>query len=334
MVKRRYYFVTICLKSTEVKRGVNMKKILPIDEQPDFREVHTSAYMLSMLKPSDLFSDKWLLNNCISIYFAKKFNNTISYDYHPLWFLKYFKSRISFYYPNKNITAKIKKYIDKGFYVILFVNERYIPYRYAYNKRDQFHDILIYGYDEASFYTIAYDNENKYCSHKCLFSQIEIAHKTHPDRSFKFYALKVNKKFNFDRIRIKTIYKKIWQYLNPTKNNEGINSYVLLREKLLVSTNRNLKIDIRSFRLIFERAKALRLVNKYIISDKSVEKQISNLIKNSEILFYLILKYNETMEKSLVSKILDRYDEYVEQDFEFFSKLLDIIDKKMKTITI
>lgn len=304
-----------------------MKKILPIDEQPDFREVHTSAYMLSMLKPSDLFSDKWLLNNCISIYFAKKFNNTISYDYHPLWFLKYFKSRISFYYPKKDITAKIKSYINKGFYVILSVNERYIPYRYAYTKMDRFHDILIYGYDESSFYTIAYDNENKYCPHEYLFSQIEIAHKTHPDRSFKFYALKVNNNYKFNRMHIKTIYKKIQQYLNPNKNNKGINSYVLLREYLLSSTNTKLRIDIRSFRLLFERSKALKLVNKYILSDQSIENQISDLIKNSEILFYSVLKYNETMEDSLVPKIIDRFDMYVEQDFEFFSKLLVVIDK-------
>lgn len=32
-----------------------MCKILPVDNNPNFREVHTSAYILSILKPTSFF---------------------------------------------------------------------------------------------------------------------------------------------------------------------------------------------------------------------------------------------------------------------------------------
>lgn len=43
-------------------------KILPIFDTPELREIHTSAYMLSMLHTCKNFSEKWILKNCINPY--------------------------------------------------------------------------------------------------------------------------------------------------------------------------------------------------------------------------------------------------------------------------
>lgn len=306
-----------------------MKKILPINEQPDFREVHTSAYMLSILKTSNAFSNKWLLKNCIPIFFAEKFSHTISYAYHPLWFLKFFNSRISFYYYRKDIIGKIKKYIDAKYYVILCVNERYIPYRDAYNNKDFYHDILIYGYDDSDrmFYTIAYDDTGKYCSHEYSFNQIEMAHRTHPDRFYKFYALKVNLNYNFDCFSVKELAKRINRYLKPLRNNKGINAYKSFRKELIEAYELNYDdVDIRGFRLMMERTEALKLMSKYFTIDCSIQDDINALSQLTKSLFYLALKFNVTQNKEVLSSLIENYDKTVKFERDFFIKLLSSIN--------
>lgn len=302
-----------------------MKKILPIDEHPEFKEVHTSAYILSILKASGLFSKKWLLKNCIPIFFAKKFSHTLSYAYHPFWFFVFFKSCISLYYYKKDIIKRIKQYIDLNYYIILCVNERYIPYRKAYKNRDYYHDILIYGYDEKneSFYTIAYDDAGKYCTHTISFNQIEMAYRNHPDRFYRFYALKVNKNYDFDSISVKSLLRRIKRHLRPIRNNRGINAYKHFRKMLLEAYEFDYKeVDIRGFRLIMERAQALKLLNEYFVIDSSIKNELDVLVQLSKSLFYLALKYNITQSRDILFSIINHYDETIKIEQDFFSKVL------------
>ncbi len=305
-----------------------MSTVLPIDENPEFSEVHTSAYMLSILKTSNAFANMWLLKNCIPIFFAEKFSHTISYEYHPLWFFRFFNSRISFYYYRKDIIKSIKKYIDKKYYVILCVNERYIPNRTAYDREDFLHDILIYGYDnnESTFCTIAYDNTGKYCSHKCFYNQVELAHRTHPEHFYKFYALKVNENYNFNFFSIKELNKKISRYLKPVKKNTGINAYKLFRKELIEAYNFNYNdVDIRGFRLMMERSEALELMGTYFSIDSAVENDINILSQMSKALFYLALKFNITQNKEVLYRLILNYDKTVNFEQNFFNRLLSDI---------
>ncbi len=110
-------------------------KILPIFDTPELREIHTSAYMLSMLHTCKNFSEKWILKNCINIYYANEFNEVLTYSYSAIWFLKYFKSHINLLCPIEKVIDKIKHEIDKDFYLIICVNEFYIPNRrQVYNR--------------------------------------------------------------------------------------------------------------------------------------------------------------------------------------------------------
>lgn len=58
----------------------------------------------------------------------------------------------------------IKACIDVGKYVSIMLNEKYIPYSFAYNKFDYDHQSLIYGYDEDKriIYCMGYDKHQHY----------------------------------------------------------------------------------------------------------------------------------------------------------------------------
>jgi hypothetical protein len=67
-----------------------MKRILPVDEKPEMREIHTSAYMLSMLNMYEHFSKKWILQNSINIVYSSMYSGVLTYKFSSVWFLKYF----------------------------------------------------------------------------------------------------------------------------------------------------------------------------------------------------------------------------------------------------
>lgn len=299
-----------------------MCKILPIDDNPNFREVHTSAYILSILKPTSFFSDAWLLNNAISIYNARKFGDTMSYAYPNLWFLYYFKSKISPYYFKKNIIGKIKKYIDSSYYVVLCVNEKYLPYKTAYSKNDFCHDIMIYGYDHEFFYTLSYDETGKYCSHKYLFSQIDKAHLEDPRHKFMFYGLKPNPHYPFSYINKNFILRKIRNHIKPHNSYSGINALKSAFENIDTKKAGNNFIDIRNFRLIWERAKALALLKNFFVISNPIKEELIAQEKLAEKLFYLVLRYNISSDDKTLQNIKAVFSSYIEHEIDLFENIL------------
>ena len=81
-----------------------MFKILPIEKEPSFRELHTSAYPLSILEASNTFSKKWLIQNFVNIAFKKEYDNALTYVRPYFWFWNCFKVKYSLHYPLKNVS--------------------------------------------------------------------------------------------------------------------------------------------------------------------------------------------------------------------------------------
>lgn len=134
----------------------------------------------------------------------EEYDNALTYVRPYFWFWNCFEVKYSLHYPFKNVIKKAKDFLDKGYYVFLCVNEKYIPERVNYKSTYYNHEILIFGYNDETckFDTIAYNDNKKYDTQKILYSDIDKAFRTDFEHFYKFYALKVKTNYKFDKISI------------------------------------------------------------------------------------------------------------------------------------
>ena len=304
-----------------------MFKILPIEKEPSFRELHTSAYPLSILEASNTFSKKWLIQNFVNIAFKKEYDNALTYVRPYFWFCNCFKVKYSLHYPLKNVIKKVKDFLDKDYYVFLCVNEEYIPERIYYKNAYYNHEILIFGYDDElnEFDTIAYNDKRKYDTQKVLFTDIDKAFRTDHEHLYKFYALRINPKYNFYQTSISSMKRGIKRYLHTKHSRKGVNAYQYLYKYVKPSLEKNEQINMRSFRMLKERAQVFALIPEFFEINDSLNSLLKNNVHISESLFLMVLKWNCSINPNLIESILQCINTYMENEKEFFTEFLKIL---------
>ena len=304
-----------------------MFKILPIEKEPSFRELHTSAYPLSILEASNTFSKKWLIQNFVNIAFKKEYDNALTYVRPYFWFWNCFKVKYSLHYPLKNVIKKVKDFLDKDYYVFLCVNEEYIPERIYYKNAYYNHEILIFGYDDElnEFDTIAYNDKRKYDTQKVLFTDIDKAFRTDHEHLYKFYALRINPKYNFYQTSISSMKRGIKRYLHTKHSRKGVNAYQYLYKYVKPSLENNEQINMRSFRMLKERAQVFALIPEFFEINDSLNSLLKNNVHKRESLFLMVLKWNRSINPNLIESILQCINTYMENEKEFFTEFLKIL---------
>lgn len=93
--------------------------------------------------------------------------------------------------------------INDGYYVIAYVNEKYIPNKPSYQSKDFSHMFMIYGYDldKKTFWHLGYNNRI-FGSAEVVFNEFIKAFHDNPQYQFythdRLYLLKVNENFKYD----------------------------------------------------------------------------------------------------------------------------------------
>lgn len=304
-----------------------MEVHLHIEDKPSFCELHTSAFPLSILEAYDGFSKQWLIQNFINICFKREYDNALTYNKAYFWFWDCFKVRYSLHYPYKNVVKKIQDYLDSGYYVFLCVNEKYIPERVNYKKCYYNHDILIFGYNDElyKFDTIGYNDRKKYETQKVLFSDIDKAFRTNPEHLYKFYALKINPDYDFNKRCISIVKRNIKKYLYTKNMKKGFRAYQYLYEYIKPSLEKNIPINMRSFRMIKDRAITFALISEYFEINIYLENLLKRNVQISKSLFLMVLKWNRSTNPNLKEPILQYINIYMENEKRFFTEFLKIL---------
>lgn len=308
-----------------------MSYTLPICEDPVFQDLHTSAFPLSILEADKNFLKLWVLHNFIQVSFERRYGDVLTYKRPFFWLWKCFNVKISLHYPAKNVIKTIKKYLMKGFYVFICVNEKYIPERFAYQVCDNNHELLIYGHDDnrKCFQTIAYNIRDKYERQDISEKDINMAFRASPEHFYKFYALKVRPKTDFQRYNNSLLLKNAQKYLKSAKYEYG-----MLYHKTKRELGQSIMVDIRSYRTIRDRAKIFATIPQFY----SISEETTNLIQENErrgyILFMKILKWNMAIdgkiEKSILShklsnSILHDLNDYMNVEMQIIRHLVNTI---------
>jgi hypothetical protein len=293
--------------------------------------MHVTAFPLSILEASDNFSKLWLLQNFIWVSFEKRYGNVLTYRRPFFWFWNCFQLKISLHYPCKNVIWNIVKYIQKGYHVFICVNENYIPDRFAYQRYDNNHEILIYGYDNERrcFQTIAYNIREKYERQSVSYEDIDMAFKNNPEHYYKFYALRIKRGYDFGRYRKGLLRKNIRRYLSSS-GYAYETLYKLTKEALL----HNQIIDTRSYLVLRNRASVFGNLPIFFDIEDKTKRYLPENESRAEILFMKILKWNyilkENMQSSfsnhsLTDSILEMLSEYAKTEMQIMRTLLQEI---------
>ena len=305
---------------------MNKKVILPIYVTPEIREIHTSAYIISMLHSHKNYSDDWLLKYCIKTIFTESYQGVLTYKISPIWYIKYFKSRIILFCKKNKFIEVVRKKIDEGYYCIVCVNEFYIPNRISYKKKYFEHDILLYGYDnkKSCFYSIAYNMNGEYKTDTVSFENIESAFFSHREHNYKFYALKPKPRLSFN-VKSNQIIKSLIWFNKKSHKTTGINAYYCLKNKTRLDLNNNDSIDIRSFRTIVERASVLCGLSDFFNFPLSMSNNLIMHRNHAESLFYLSLKYNICKDERNKDSLISFLNKFITEEQALTIEILKIL---------
>lgn len=228
----------------------------------------------------------------------------------------------------ENIISFIKKCINKGYYIFVYLN-----YKYLLNeKMDFIHDIFIYGYDDEKkeIYMKGYNKQN-YGEEVYKFEQVEKAFEgIRKLENVDFFSnfdvdsislVKNDEKFYFE-FSVDYFVKDLEYYLNKKKytlnykptvlknRNCNTSSVVFGNESIEVLKkyieNKNVnkeKIDIRQFYFLKNNKEGFN--SKWIFLLKNNYLDYENLLLDwkivenmAEVLLFYAMKYNVLLEKS------------------------------------
>jgi len=253
-----------------------------------------------------------------------------------------------------DVTSYTKNAIDQGYYFQLYLNQYHLPSSTNYGKGHYMHPTFIYGYDDyqqvfyiSDFFKYIYSREivpyfdynnafNSYCNphfEKYWLDNIVMT---------KF----VPYQYDFD---LSLMRNSLEEYLNAKKSQVmlsqenflidrkeytyGINMYDILREMSLDARNSNDFLDRRPFHLLLNHKQLFvfriewLFKNNYltVAENDRMKTLVNKLYQQSLTLRNMVLKYNCSMSKELVNRIIEKCDEIQIDDMQAVGILLDIV---------
>lgn len=223
--------------------------------------------------------------------------------------------------PNNNIINEILYFLNKGYYIYLFLNEKNIMQSKAYGT-DYDHDYCIYGADisNSQFYMLGY-NKTRFAMQKMDFSVVKDAYINQVTKSNFFVLIKpkmVYKRKNSKKQIIQCI-KEFYFQIDKMK---GINCF----DRLYEFISREKFVDIRYVSVLKEHSilmfNTLKKINMIDLAEKYHE-----IFEITEKLFLYALKLK--MGNEYKNDYLDLLSSYIEREKQFKEDLNKYFNKNL-----
>ena len=337
-----------------------MKKIILRTRYPWIATYPIFANPLSILQCVQ-YTYNYIYSSFIQIICCKK-NGAISfydfnYRYCPLLNIQ----RISkeFMKEQSNYIESIKFFINKGYYLYMLVNPKYISIYHS--EEDWCHDLFVFGYDDESrSFHIADNFTGKYEQRTCSYQELENAINNLPYDKEGYLGfngcielLSNNKDMKYvepflkeNIIRIKDSFSNYvegygaWNdsslemRVEPYGYNKfqyGIDCYQFLIDNLLEKGISN--IHFPSYFLIYDHKKHIQRIIFYLEetgrlkNGKLYKEKVDELVKMSDINVNLILKDRVVYSKRTEERIIENY-----KKMEFIERVM--IERMLNDIRI
>lgn len=244
----------------------------------------------------------------------------------------------------------IEDAIRNGHYIVTFVDEFYIPGRYAYEKFHNVHDILVYGYDKLNhtLNVAGYDAHAQYQLAEVYSGDFEMAFneiKTTSGALVKWadgihlYQLKTDESFHIDIeiiVELMEDYlfsrdssKRFAMYDNPVEQIYGMDVYDAV--VLYLQSIKDENIDIRIPHIIFEHKKCMVARLRYIKEkitlnlDAYLIDQYISIEQETLKARNLSLKYKMTNKPEYLGDIALLYEKVKKEETILLSKIITFL---------
>lgn len=231
----------------------------------------------------------------------------------------------------KSFSDYINHFVERGFYIFLYVDEYYLPNYDNYQINHDMHPILIYGIKDNEVYIADFFRQGMYTFEKCTVKEVDAA--VHflnsnrfgrEDKESDVILLKpVVDEYVFDKSMLKT---GIVSYLHSRsiegkKQTQKYQFYGLTNYHMLLDYFQKMKfvtdrIDYRmlSFHTTHKKLMLDKLLALQEIDIKSAKKyaELANSFKNvlrlCQLNLSLALKYNTKTNNELITRICNNID--------------------------
>lgn len=231
--------------------------------------------------------------------------------------------------------------IDRGYYILIRLDEFYVKNRFDYNKKHYEHDNLIYGYDNNGFYILGY-NQKVVAS---MLSRYEFEKAGCTYKNIIRYRLAINEnEFKFDLgeflillkefIEGKDSSKRYCNLITSTKKIYGLdvlanffldeNAFQLFVTDRRIAYLLNEHCNIMAFRLRY------MIEQGYIKRNEDIEKleiKVKDMSRRAKNTLFLILKYNVTQKG--VGVIRDSIKALYNDEKNFYTTLYGVLTESV-----
>ncbi|MEK3795306.1 hypothetical protein MKX42_26515 [Paenibacillus sp. FSL R7-0204] len=315
------------------------------------------SYIMSILEVGNPI--EWII---LDRYFQLKIdeykNEVVVLDYCEDDFLSFTQLKESSYLLKRNeITENIVdfviKYIEKGFYIFLHVDEFYLPFTSSYMKRQFGHGVMIHGYNEndCTFNIAGYDLNNKLSFNLIRYSQLSESYDKlsdyfeHNDDEYlkKIFMLKpksVEHSLNKDLLiglineyttSINTQKNFVKDYYSNCDTYFGISVYrVLIKYYQLAIQNDNIQLLTKNLYVLLEHKRIMKTRVESILGNIGEEQtRIINCLKiiinDLQIAVNLNTRLQLTNDKKNIIKIIEILERVYLLELDYLDRFLQLI---------
>lgn len=325
-------------------------KILPYPEKPMFQCYHDKAFQVGIIQgncPDE--STPWVCTKYLNCAFAPKAINKFVIVEDDDWGEKEnfvtqqkFKMQRSFLeYFNMDLLHILKTAILKNYYIYGIYNERFIPSKQVYGKKDFMHDFLLIGCDADKFISVGYVADGRFrrfeISNANMLDSIHGLSGTEMNLHMISYNAEVKPVPNYQRML-----EKLSQYISTAnycdqpmsmEESRGILSIIRLKEFFLDEVYKGRTyIDLRYSKALYEHKWVLaQLVDQFIEDDNEKRKQqewANNNLKRAQLVHILGMKLNFTGNATIITQVSELMDQIIEDETKNIPTLLDLLQTK------
>jgi len=240
--------------------------------------------------------------------------------------------------PYKFLIDLMRKKIEEGYFVEGFCDEYYISHKRRYGVSHNFHDYLLYGFnDEKQYfislgYTAGLSYEEYVIPYKEMYDSIvwrnenELLVNKQGLAKYEFIKAKSNKTYEIDLKRIKNELNNFLTSKPLTSDSwlYGINAYSEFYKNLLDI------FDLRHLRLLMEHKKIMYNRISYLIDTlnirlETLRHKYKTVVNLSEIIFNTALKYRIVKDDNIKIHVKEIVKKMIEEELPLIKEFRDSI---------
>lgn len=325
--------------------------ILPFSDKPLVICYQNLAFPLGIIEANAKLRNEdvtpWVVSTYLNPFFSPTASNHYDICVFDNWgthesillhqYIHFFKR--TYQYLGVNIVRDLCMMINEGCYISGIYNEKYIPEKKAYNRRDFNHDYILYGVDETRkvFLSAGYLADGKYQTYEIPFSCFAQAVNSVLGDQIQFNLWTYNHNYRFKRNDDRVIRELNDYKQSKTSHNcrnglyYGIEANRKLKEYLVNENSSDLpSVDLRYSRAYMEHKMMMYLAIKYLNeTDAQNIKGDSNdlncayeIYQNAIIIHRLGMMANLSRKKQSITRISELIDVNERKEVLLLNKIL------------